>query len=607
MKIMKWFHNMRISAKLLLGFGIVAVIAGVVGIIAIINIKSITEADRMLYQENTLGIYDAGYAGMNFQKLRLFTFQLLYDAGEGKQEQHISNINSCSDTVDDFLKKYEKRVDLNQEKDLFNSLKYQWDSYKSTTESIVKHVRNGDIEKAESGFLLSTLSANRLQSEFELLFEYNSSRGRKKSEQNTRLAQEAAFLMIVVLIAGVVLAAFLGIIISRAISKPIAKMVDAADKLALGDVNVVINADGKDEVGRLASSFDKMIDNIRSQAHTAERLAAGDLTVDVDIKSENDLLGIKLSEMIRNIKEAMENISHAAEQVATGAKQVFQSSKALSEGAAEQASSVEQLTASLEEISSQTNLNAQNADEANKISETAMNYAVQGNNQMKEMLSAMDEINESSSNISKIIKVIDEIAFQTNILALNAAVEAARAGEHGKGFAVVAEEVRNLASRSANAAKETTDMIENSIEKAKAGTIIAKETALALEKIVEGVKKASTLVSDIAVASNEQDLAISQINQGVMQVSEVVQENSATSEESAAASEELSNQAELLRKTVSNFKLKKSESEDDYINPEILKILEENPDGPGSEPEGDEADVPQPSAESISDTEFAKY
>jgi methyl-accepting chemotaxis protein len=150
-------------------------------------------------------------------------------------------------------------------------------------------------------------------------------------------------------------------------------------------------------------------------------------------------------------------------------------------------------------------------------------------------------------------------------------------------------------------------MIENSIEKAKAGTIIAKETALALEKIVEGVKKASTLVSDIAVASNEQDLAISQINQGVMQVSEVVQENSATSEESAAASEELSNQAELLRKTVSNFKLKKSESEDDYINPEILKILEENPDGPGSEPEGDEADVPQPSAESISDTEFAKY
>ena len=147
-----------------------------------------------------------------FSKIKAFYFPIIIGCGEGKQEQHISNINSCSDTVDDFLKKYEKRVDLNQEKDLFNSLKYQWDSYKSTTESIVKYVRNGDIEKAESGFLLSTLSANRLQSEFELLFEYNSSRGRKKSEQNTRLAQEAAFLMIVVLIAGVVLAAFLGII-----------------------------------------------------------------------------------------------------------------------------------------------------------------------------------------------------------------------------------------------------------------------------------------------------------------------------------------------------------------------------------------------------------
>jgi len=222
-------------------------------------------------------------------------------------------------------------------------------------------------------------------------------------------------------------------------------------------------------------------------------------------------------------------------------------------------------------------LNAKNANQANELAEVAKSNAVKGNMQMKEMQKAMEEINESSSNISKIIKVIDEIAFQTNILALNAAVEAARAGQHGKGFAVVAEEVRNLAARSANAAKETTDMISGSITKVAAGTKIADETAVALNKIVEDVAKAADLVGDIAVASSEQATGIAQINQGIMQVSQVVQTNSATSEESAAASEELSSQAELLKTSVSKYNLKtvgQVHSKYDDINPEVYRMLE---------------------------------
>jgi methyl-accepting chemotaxis protein len=245
----------------------------------------------------------------------------------------------------------------------------------------------------------------------------------------------------------------------------------------------------------------------------------------------------------------------AADQVSAGAKNVSDASVSLSQGAAEQASSVEELSSSIAEISSQTRSNAENANKANELTLQTRQHAQLGDEDMKEMLTAMEAINVSSSSISKIIKVIDEIAFQTNILALNAAVEAARAGQHGKGFAVVAEEVRNLAARSAKAAKETTNMIEDSVGKVNDGQAIARKTAEALQVIVGNVTEVAELVSSITKASNEQNLALEQINQGVLQVSQVVQANSATSEESAAASEELSAQAGRLQETAGQFRL----------------------------------------------------
>jgi len=305
-------------------------------------------------------------------------------------------------------------------------------------------------------------------------------------------------------------------LVKRIITGPITELETAMASAGNGDLQVHVRNKSKDEIGNLSRSFMKMIDSL---------------------------------------KDVLSTINVASEQVSSGSDQLSDSSMALSSGATEQAASVEELTATVEQISTQTNQNAKNAEEAQEIVEGARSDAETGNQQMTHMLEAMTEINDASSNISKIIKVIDDIAFQTNILALNAAVEAARAGEHGKGFAVVAEEVRNLAAQSADAAKETTVLIEGSIAKVKDGTEIANDTAKSLEKIVAQINETTQLVNEIAKASTEQSYGVNEIHQGINQISAVVQTTSATAQETAAASEELSSQASMLQNKVATFKL----------------------------------------------------
>lgn len=297
---------------------------------------------------------------------------------------------------------------------------------------------------------------------------------------------------------------------------------------------------------------------IEESAQVLQKLAQGDLTVEVtgDYKGAYDRIKNSLNHAIDSFNKLLNEINVSAAQVATGSKQVSDGSQSLSQGTTEQASSVEELTSSIAEVASQTKQNAINAAQASELSAEVKNEAARGNSQMQTMLSAMRDINESSSSISKIIKVIDDIAFQTNILALNAAVEAARAGQYGKGFAVVAEEVRNLAAKSADAAKETTTLIEGSFSKVEAGAKIANETAQELGTIAQKAEKSAELVSKIATSSNEQASAITQVDKGLDQVSTVVQANAATAEESAASSEELSGQADMLNQMVSKFKLK---------------------------------------------------
>jgi len=609
---MNWYKNVKISARLIAGFLIVAVIAGVIGLVGILSLNSVNSDAKILYEKATEPMVQLSEVLELYLEIRVDLRNLILLEDETAIYKTIDTLRSKSDQIMAIMDECEKTAVAEKTVELFENFDSSFSEYIVIMEQIIRLVQTGDKEEAGIVLLDESMAnaATTAQDSIEGLVDQKAAGGASQYELILETSRSTKITMIILLFFGLVIALVFGLLISGSISKPIREIVDVANQLALGDIDVNIKNEYNDETGELAKAFRALADAVRNQTYLARRLAEGDFSMEVEVRSEKDVLGKALNEMIGKINDLMTSIAFSSEQVANGSKQISESSAVLSEGSTEQATAIEQLTASLEEIASQTENNANNANKANELTKGVKASADEGNNQMKEMLKAMEEINVSSNNINRIIKVIDDIAFQTNILALNAAVEAARAGQYGKGFAVVAEEVRTLAAKSADAAKETTELIGNSIGKVNDGTKIAGKTADFLNSIVSEIDKVYAIVNDIAAASSEQAAGISQVNQGIIQVSGVVQINSSTAEETAAASEELAGQAELLQDMISKFRLRVTNySGNDSTSPapENNNVVNSAVRSGGSDFKDSSKSAKDELSIKLSDNEFGKY
>ena len=553
-------RKISIRTCIILAFSLILILLLGIVVLSLSQVNKASNMGKQLYNEygQTQGEAGMGYAYFQEVRCNLRNTLYLYADDPEKQADAIKAIEAAEEKMYQKFNDAKSGLDHQEALDLLEDTRDKMDKYVEDTNKCVEYVQAGQIDAARKHLMdFGIATANETADCITKVIDWLEDAAdtalddfeAQKDRQNTILCLMLIFSVLVC----ICVIAYL----VKNIQKPVIMIAGIAKKIAVGEVNVELSQNcALSEMDDLVSSFRQMTQNLQNQADVMNRISQGDLRAEITAHSQQDAVGVALSRLLKDDNQTFGTIRNATNQISHGSSQIAAASQTLAQGSTEQASAIEQIAASISDIAGKTKNNASQADEVNQIVLQAKEDVLEGNKRMQEMVAAMGEINEASENIQKIIKVIDDIAFNTNILALNATVEAARAGEQGKGFAVVAEEVRSLAGRSAEASSQTAEMIEDSIHKVKRGGELAQETAEALRIVSEMIEKITGLSEGIAKASNEQASATAQIDQALMQVSQVVQTNSATSQQCASASEELSGQAHGLEEELSRFQLK---------------------------------------------------
>lgn len=554
--------NLKIRTKLLFGFGLTLILVMGFAVASFLSAKNLNTVIEMF---STKSVPNTAYVYMLQRDMETVEKELLLAIASNDEaiiEEAIAECDRYRGEIDRLFKEFKDNARVDQA--YFDEFEKAIASSKEVREKLCEMARIDDSEvRNEAIDLLVSEYRPAFSKAVAALDKITEDQNKLIADQNEEAKGIYTGVLITILITFLAAASIIiavTILISNSINNPVKELEAAAKNMAEGKFRTKIEYTSKDELGNLAESMRVALDNFatyvdeiiyslkefsnsRFVLKTPEKPFVGDFS---EVEKYFNSFAKTISNTILQIRVA-------ADQVSAGAAQVSMGAQALAQGTAEQASSSEELAATINEVSNAVNLNAANSNKASELSNNATGALTESNRQMQNLVVSMNDIDSKSQEIKKIIKTIEDIAFQTNILALNAAVEAARAGTAGKGFAVVADEVRNLAAKSADAAKNTTTLIENSISSISEGVRLAQSTAENLVAVVGGAEETTKVITEITQACNEQAQAISQITVGLDQISAVVQTNSATSEESAAASEELSGQAGLMKELISEF------------------------------------------------------
>jgi methyl-accepting chemotaxis protein len=501
---MNWFNNLRIGTRLISGFVLVALIAGLTGFIGIQKIQQIDAADTKLYERITVPTAQLLVISTDFQRIRVNVLYVLRTIGKADKEKYAQSINTLREEINKDADLFEKTILTEEGKKLFADFNKERGNYYPLMEKVLQLSISGNDKEVQAiidSGQLAKIGGN-FNETIDKLVDAKIKQAKLTSEDNSATANAASKLMGGFAVAGVLIAIALGLFITRTITAPIKEAVGVANSLAQGDLTITVEAKSKDETGQMMEAIRNMVDKL---------------------------------------KQVVGDVISAADNVASGSQQLSSTAQQMSQGATEQAASAEEISSSMEEMASSIKQNADNSGQTERIADKSAADATEGGKAVSETVSAMKEIAIK-------ISIIEEISRQTNLLALNAAIEAARAGEHGKGFAVVASEVRKLAERSQAAAGEISTLSTRSVQ-------VAEVAGEKLNKMVPDIQKTAELVQEISASCKEQDTGAEQINLAIQQLDSVIQQNASASEEMASTSEELSGQAELLKDTISFFRI----------------------------------------------------